>query len=93
MNNEADNTIIIFNDENGNEERMEFLDIIEYQGEEFVALLPCEETDEPGEVVILMIEKTGDAEETCVSVDDEETLNAVFDVFRERNKDLFDFVD
>ena len=32
-------------------------------------------------------------EESYVSVDDEETLNKVFEIFKERFKDDFDFVD
>ena len=32
--------IIILNDENGNEVQFEFLDLIEYDSEEYVVLLP-----------------------------------------------------
>ena len=39
---ELDN-IIILNDEDGNEVEFEFLDLIEYEGEEYVVLLPVEE--------------------------------------------------
>lgn len=34
-----DNNIIIFNDESGNEAEFEFLDLIPYQGQEYVVLL------------------------------------------------------
>lgn len=92
---EVDNTIIL-NDENGNEVRFEFLDLIEYNNEEYVVLLPAEtEEDEDGEVVILRLEDTDEEaqEESYVSVDDEETLMAVFDIFKEKFKDEFDFID
>ena len=36
---ELDN-IIVLNDEDGNEVEFEFLDLIEYEGEEYVVLLP-----------------------------------------------------
>ena len=41
---ELDN-IIILNDEDGNEVEFEFLDLIEYEGEEYVVLLPVEEEE------------------------------------------------
>ena len=51
---ELDN-ILTLNDEDGNEVEFEFLDLIEYEGEEYVILLPVEdeeEAEEPGEVVL-----------------------------------------
>lgn len=54
------NNKIILNDESGNEVECEFLDLIEYQGEEFVVLLPTDETEEAGEVIILKLEDTDD---------------------------------
>ena len=91
---ELDN-IIVLNDEEGNEAKFEFLDLIEYEGEEYVILLPASEvTDEPGEVVILKVEDTeSEDEESYVSVDDENVLNAVFEIFKEKFKDEFNFED
>ena len=90
---ELDN-IIILNDEEGNEAEFEFLDLIEYEGEEYVVLLPVEETDDAGEVVILKLEDTeSEDEESYVSVDDEDVLNKVFEIFKEKFKDDFNFVD
>lgn len=91
---ELDNTLIL-NDEDGNEVEFEFLDLIEYEGEEYVVLLPVEEdTDEPGEVVILKLEDTeSEDEESYVSVEDETVLNKVFEIFKEKFEDEFNFVD
>lgn len=92
---ELDN-ILILNDEEGNEVEFEFLDLIEYEGEEYVVLLPVEEddTEEPGEVVILKLEDTeSEDEESYVSVEDEEVLNKVFEIFKEKFKNDFNFVD
>ena len=93
---ELDN-IITLNDENGEEINFEFLDLIEYEGEEYVVLLPVEEDDddeEAGEVVILKLEDTeSEEEESYVSVDDEEVLNKVFEIFKEKFSDEFNFVD
>ena len=94
MNNEELDNIIILNDEEGNEAEFEFLDLIEYEGEEYVVLLPVEESEDAGEVVILKLEDTeSEDEESYVSVDDEETLNQVFDIFKEKFKGEFNFAD
>ena len=93
-NNEELDNIIVLNDEDGNEAEFEFLDLIEYDGEEYVVLLPVEEADDAGEVVILKLEDTeSEDEESYVSVDDEDTLNKVFEIFKEKFKDDFNFVD
>ena len=90
---EIDN-IIVLNDENGEEVPFEFLDLIEYDGEEYVVLLPVEEDEEADEVVILKLEDTeNEEEESYVSVDDEEILNLIFEMFKEKFKDEFNFVD
>ena len=90
---ELDN-IIVLNDEDGKEVKFEFLDLIEYENEEYVILLPVEEDDDSEEVVILKVEDTdSDEEESYVSVDDEEVLNTVFEIFKEKFKDEFNFID
>ena len=91
---ELDN-IIVLNDENGDEIEFEFLDLIEYDGEEYVVLLPNDEDeDDAGEVVILKLEDTdNEEEESYVSVDDEEVLKAVFEIFKDKFKDEFNFID
>ena len=93
---ELDN-IITLNDEEGNEFKFEFLDLIDLDNEEYVVLLPVAENgeEEEGEVVILKVEDTDEDsdEENYVSIEDEETLNKVFEIFKEKFKDDFDFVD
>ena len=74
--------VVILNDENGEEVRFEFLDLVELNDEEYVVLLPITEEgeEEEGEVVILKVEDTDDDdsdEESYVSVDDEEILNKI----------------
>lgn len=92
---ELDN-IVVLNDEEGNEVEFEFLDLIEYEGEEYVVLLPVESEDseDAGEVVILKIEDTeSESEESYVSVENEEVLNKVFEIFKQKFEDEFNFVD
>lgn len=90
--------IVVLNDENGNEVKFEFLDLVELDDEEYVVLLPVVEEGEEddGEVVILKLEDNDDEdseEESYVSVDDEDILNRVFEIFKEKFKDEFDFLD
>jgi len=94
---ELDN-IVILNDEEGNEVKFEFLDLVELDEEEYVVLLPMssEGDEEEGEVVILKVEDTDNEEaeeESYVSIEDEDILNRVFEMFKEKFKDDFDFVD
>ncbi len=91
-NEEVDN-IIVLNDEEGNEVQFEFLDLIDFEGEEYVVLLPAEETEDAGEVVILQVEDTDSDEESYISVEDEDILNKVFEIFKDKFKDEFNFVD
>lgn len=92
MSNELDN-IVVLNDEYGNAVNFEFLDLIEYEGNEYVVLLPADESDEASEVVILQVEDLSGEEESYVSVEDENTLMAVFKIFKDKYKDEFNFVD
>ena len=96
---ELDSNIVTLKDELGNDVNFEFLDLIEYEGDNYVVLLPAEvsEDEESDEVVILKEDKDADAvedgEESYVSVDNEEVLNKVFEIFKEKFKDEFNFVD
>ena len=93
---EEDSNIIIMNDDEGNEVSFEFLDLINYEDEDYVVLLPVPESDieVDNEVIILKLEESDDEEEeSYVSVDNEETLNAVFEIFKEKFKDEFNFED
>ena len=92
---ETDN-IIILNNENGEEVKFEFLDLIDLDDEKYVVLLPVTEDEEnDGEVVILKLEDSDEdsEEESYVSVEDEDILMKVFNIFKEKFKDEFDFVD
>jgi uncharacterized protein YrzB (UPF0473 family) len=90
-----ESNIVVLNDEDGNEIKFEFLDLIEYESEEYVVLLPVDDDGEndDGEVVILKLEDSDTDEESYVSVDNEETLTAVFEIFKDKFKDEFNFTD
>lgn len=85
------NNIVVLTDEDGNDVEFEFLDIVQVEGKEYVILLPVEEM-EKGEVVIFKIEGEGE-DESYVGLDDEEEAERVFQAFKEKAKDDFNFAD
>ncbi len=80
-------TRVTLNDDDGNEIEFEFLDLIEYEGENYIVLL----ADGDDEVMILRVDASGDVEE-YKSVDDDELLDTIFEIFKSRNLDDFDFM-
>ena len=75
--------IITLEDDLGEEKDFEFLDVVEYEGEEYIILLPVED-EEQNEVLILRIESVDDETENYIGIDDEDTLQKVFDIFKAR---------
>ena len=49
------------------------------------------EDEEQNEVMILRVDSLDDENEEYVGIDDEAVLQAVFDIFKDRYKDDFDF--
>lgn len=79
--------IVTLYDEDGNEIELELLDVIEYDGESYAVMLPPDDD----EVIIMLLEELNDEEDTYAPVDDEDKLTAVFEAFKEKFKDEFDF--
>lgn len=87
--NEDEASILSLVDEEGNEVEFEIIDSVDYEGDEYLILLPPDE--EASEVVILKVEPLANGMENFVTVSDEQTLMAVFEVFKERFQDIFAF--
>ena len=83
--------IIVLKDEAGRDVRFEFLDLLEYDGEEYVILM--QEDDDSGEVVILRLEGEDEEGEDYVAVEDEETLDQVYELFRQKHRNDYHFID
>ena len=83
--------IITFVDEDGEESTFEYLDCIEYEGKEYLALLPVEEDN--NEIVILEIEPVDEENENYLAVEDEAILEAVYAIFKVHYKDILTFED
>ncbi len=79
---ENDGTLITLTDDEGNEIEFEFLDVIEYDGDEYIVLI--ENDEDADEVVILKINALDEETEEYVSIDDEEVLQTVFDMFKQK---------
>lgn len=86
---EEEETTITLTDENGEETTFEYLDCLEYQGKEYLVLMPAEEA--ATEIVILEIEPVDEENENYLSVEDEKILNAVYGIFKEKYKDVLTF--
>ena len=86
-----DNNVVLFTDDHGNEIEFEFLDLIDYDGDQYAILLPTEE--DADEVLIMRLVPDEDGQEIYVTVEDEAVMNAVFDIFKNKFGDEFNFVD
>ena len=88
---EEDDSILTLTDENGVDTQFEYMDCIEYQGTEYLVLMPLEGED--AEIVILAIEPVDEENENYLAVEDEVVLEAVYGIFKERYKDVLNFAD
>ena len=89
LNEEEEVSILTLTDENGEDVNFEYLDCLEYEGVEYLILSP--EGDESGEIVILEIEPVDEENENYLAVENEDVLNAVFAIFKEKFKDVLEF--
>ena len=85
--------VITLTDSDGSDVDFEVLDIVPYKKHQYVVMLPVDdESDSPEAVILELLEAEEDNEEDMLQgVDDEEILNAVFNLFMEKNADDFQF--
>ena len=85
--------VITLTDSDGSDVDFEVLDIIPYNDHEYAVLLPVDdESDSPEAVILELLEAEEDNEEDMLQgVEDEEILNAVFNLFMEKNANEFQF--
>ena len=91
LNEEEEVSILTLTDDKGNDVDFEYLDCIEYTGKEYLVLMPMDE--EATEIVILEIEPVDEENENYLAVEDENVLNAVYGIFKEKYKDVLNFED
>ena len=88
---EEESSILTLTDETGADVDFEYLDCIEYQGKEYLVLMPADEVST--EIVILEVEPVDEENENYLAVEDEKLLNAVYEIFKEKYKDILTFED
>lgn len=86
---EEEVSILTLTDENGQDVDFEYLDCIEYQGTEYLVLMPEGED----EIVIMEVEPVDEENENYLAVEDEAVLDAVYAIFKEKFKDILTFED
>lgn len=87
---EENANIISLLDDEGNEVTVEVLGVEEYEGKEYVVILPNASEEE--RVDVLLIEESNDEFESYAMVDTDVAM-AVFEQFKENHKDEYEFVD
>ena len=89
--------IVYLTDEDGNEFPFEFLDIITYKDSDYAVFFPVndgeEEDGEEDGVVILKAISNDDGSADFVSTDDDDALDAVFEIFMENIRRSFQLDD
>jgi len=88
---EEEVSILTLTDENGQDAEFEYLDCIDYEGKEYLVLLPVDE--ESAEIVILEVEPVDEENENYLAVTDEAVLEAVYAIFKEKFQDVLQFED
>ena len=86
---EEESSTITLTDENGQDVTFDYLDCLEYEGKEYLVLMPAE--DDSNEVVILEVEPVDEENENYLAVEDEEILDAVYGIFKEKYNDVLTF--
>ncbi len=88
---EEEVSILTLTDENGQDVDFEYLDCLEYQGKEYLVLMPAEE--DADELIILEVEPVDEENENYLAVTDEAVLDAVYAMFKEKYQDVLTFED
>ncbi len=73
-------------------EDFDILDEIDYEGATYFAMTAIDDSDEAGEVFIMKLVEI-DGNEMLESVEDDELFDKIYEIFKERNADEFDFED
>ena len=88
---EEESSILTLTDEDGQEVAFEYLDSVDYDGKEYLVLMPADQAET--QIVILEVEPVDEENENYLSVNDEAVLDAVYGIFKERYKDILTFED
>lgn len=91
--NNANENIYTLYDEDGMSCEFEHLDTVKFDGGEYCVFIPVDDSAEEYGVEILEVIEDEDGEKALRAVTDPTLMDSVYEIFKERNADLFDFED
>lgn len=94
--NEENDYLIDLFDDDGNKQTFEHLDTVQVEGNDYVICIPYveeEDEDEVSEVIILKMQYDENGDYILVPEENESILDTAYEIFKERNEDLFDWED
>ena len=87
--------IIVLEDEDGSTEEFEVVDFVDYEDHDYIVLIPLNQDNDEAEDVVICEVVPGPDEDTdyYIGVEDDDLLDTVFGIFKQRNVEYFDFED
>lgn len=80
---EVDGIISLVDDE-GNEVQFAYVDMIEYNGENYAIMLPMEDGEVLEEAVVMLVQENEDGSDELTGIEDEVIVNAVINLYNEK---------
>ena len=90
MNDEFGPNFVTLTDDEGNDIELEYVDALEHNGTTYMAFFPVVEEDSEDEVneeeygLVILKSQMENGEEFLVTIDDEEEIDKVYDLFMEQ---------
>jgi len=90
MNDEFGPNFVTLTDDEGNDIELEYVDALEHNGTTYMAFFPVVEEDSEDEQneeeygLVILKSQMGNGEEFLVTIDDEEEIDKVYDLFMEQ---------
>lgn len=90
MNDEFGPNFVTLTDDEGNDIELEYVDALEHNGTTYMAFFPVVEEDSEGEEneeeygLVILKSQMENGEEFLVTIDDEEEIDKVYDLFMEQ---------
>lgn len=89
---EENSNIIDLIDEEGNTIPFEHLDTVQIDGNDYIICIPYDdEEEEVTEIALFKIDKDADSEDCLSQVFDDALADRIYEEFKKRNRDKFDF--
>lgn len=83
--------VIVFQDDNGEEVELEYIDSCTFEGEDYAMFLPLENDDDI--VLIMKYDNVSDEYDSFIPVEDQRVLQGVYDTLEERYRPQLEALD